>query len=156
MRTWHVVFEEIALFRRFLKITSNLKIAVWNPIGAPFGKFVWTSSYFWLRWLKMMLLWWICLVVVSKLVSTTRWKAYILRLYRKGWGLAVYFAPPSVYCYWALSSALLCYHFASPVYIIGPSLTPIALLPPGLSWIPYFGNCLPFLAFVIVFLYLPL
>ena len=81
----------------------------------------------------MMMLWWICWVVVSKLVSTTRWKAYILRLYRKGWGLAVYFAPPSVYCYWALSSALLCYHFASPVYIIGPSLTPIALLPPRIE-----------------------
>ena len=77
-----------------------------------------------------MMLWWICWIKVSKLVSTTRWKAYILRLYRKGWGLAVYFAPPSVYCYWALSSALLCYHFASPVYI---SLTPIALLPPRIE-----------------------
>ena len=153
MRTRHVVFEEIALFRRFLKITSNLKIAVWNPIRAPFGKFVWTSSYFWLRWLKMMMLWWICWVVVSKLVSTTRWKAYILRLYRKGWGLAVYFAPP-VYIVIEPSPVPSCVIILPPQCIF-PS--PRSLYcPPGLSWIPYFGNCLPFLAFVIVFLYLPL
>ena len=46
--------------------------------------------------MMMMMLWWICWVVVSKLVSTTRWKVYILRLCRKGWGLAVYFAPQCI------------------------------------------------------------